>query len=389
MTVRAANTKATLRISDTRKEPGFVDPKGYDWTGLPTTLSELVVPVLIDAETVAVLCVDSPRLGNFTDDDQRLLETLAIHVGLALERLRHGDELETVARFSSENPSPVFRLDENGTILYANQASNALLQKWGCKVGGICPKFWQDLVTELLIHQTSKTVDIDLEERAYAIQLTPVLGAGYVNAYGRDITERTHMEKALQESEEKYRALVENSPNLIGIFQDGVLKYVNSAVILKLGWTYEELVSPSFDPIENVVSQKSRSLLKENVGKRLRGEDIAPYEISLTRKDGSEVPVLVRGAKIIYKQKPAIEFVFDDITERKLAENTLKQSEKRFREAMEATNDGLWDWNVETGEFYYSPAYYRMLGYEPGDFSTNIQFWLDHIHPDDRAWPYR
>ena len=94
---------------------------------------------------------------------------------------------------------------------------------------------------------------------------------------------------------------------------------------------------------------------------------------------------MATGAKIIYNQKPAIEFVFDDITERKLAENTLKKSENRFREAMEATNDGLWDWNVETDEAYFSPAYYRMLGYEPGDFSTNIQFWLDHIHPDDRA----
>ena len=158
------------------------------------------------------------------------------------------------------------------------------------------------------------------------------------------------MEKALQESEEKYRAIVENSPNMIGIFQDGVLKYINNVAILRLGWTYEELISPSFDPIENVVSQKSKSLLKENVGKRLRGEDVAPYEITLTRKDDSEVPVLVRGTKIIYNQKPAIEFVFDDITERKLAENTLTRSEKRFREAMEATNDGLWDWNVETDE---------------------------------------
>jgi len=58
------------------------------------------------------------------------------------------------------------------------------------------------------------------------------------------------------------------------------------------------------------------------VDKRLRDEDVAPYEISLTKKDGSEVPVLVRGANIIYHQKPAIEFVFDDITERKRLEGT-------------------------------------------------------------------
>ncbi|MGA2972677.1 MAG: PAS domain S-box protein [Candidatus Bathyarchaeia archaeon] len=363
MTVKAANTKTTLRISDTRKEPGFVDPKGYDWTGPPTALSELVVPVLIDAEAVAVLCVDSPRLGNFTDDDQRLLETLAIHVGSALERLRHEEELETIAKFPSENPSPVFRLNGDGTILFANQASNALLQIWGCKVGGICPKFWQDLVKELLTHQTSKTVDIDVGKRAYAIYLVPVVSAGYVNAYGRDITERTHMEKALQESEEKYRAIVENSPNLIGILQDGILKYVNNVAVLNLGWTDEELLSTSFDPIENAVSEKSRSVLKENIAKRLRGEPMAPYEVTLTRKDGSEVPVLVRAAKIIYNQRPAIEFVFDDITERKRDEEKLRESEERYHSLFDRMLDGIY-LSTHAGRFVdINPAFVKMFRY--------------------------
>ena len=156
------------------------------------------------------------------------------------------------------------------------------------------------------------------------------------------------MEKALQESEEKYRAMVENSPNLIGIVQDGVLKYINSAAILKLGWTYDELVSPSFDPIEKVVAPKSRSLLRENVGKRLRGEDVAPYEIILTRKDGSEVPVLVRGSKIIYNQKPAIEFVFDDITERKRMEEALVHERTVLRTLIDNLPDNVFVKDTES-----------------------------------------
>ena len=134
-------------------------------------------------------------------------------------------------------------------------------------------------------------------ERSLVDQNGKVIGS---IAIGRDITKRKQLEQQLQESEKKYRAMVENSPNLIGIFQDGVLKYVNNVGIHKLGWTYDELVSPSFDPIENIVSEKSRNLLKENVAKRFRGEDVGPYEISLTRKDGSEIPVVVRAARIIY-----------------------------------------------------------------------------------------
>jgi len=214
-------------------------------------------------------------------------------------------------------------------------------------------------------------------------------------AIGRDITKRKQLERQLQESEKKYRAIVENSPNLIGIFQDGVLKYVNNVGIHKLGWTYDELVSPSFDPIEKVVSEKSRNLLKANVAKRLRGEDVEPYKISLTRKDGSEIPVVVRAARIIYEARPAIQFSFTDLTERMVAEmkardaslysrNLIEASEERFRHAMEATSDGLWDWNVETGKIYYSPAYSRILGYEPSELQDDIQTWKELMHPDDR-----
>jgi len=74
-----------------------------------------------------------------------------------------------------------------------------------------------------------------------------------------------------------------------------------------------------------------------------------------------------------------------DITERKLAEATLRESEERFRQAMEATTDGLWDWNINSGDVYYSPAYSWMLGYDTAEFAERAESWTDHIHPDDRA----
>ena len=74
-----------------------------------------------------------------------------------------------------------------------------------------------------------------------------------------------------------------------------------------------------------------------------------------------------------------------DITERKRAEEALRESEERFRQAMEATNDGLWDWNVKSGDVYYSPAYSRILGYEAAEFANRAESWTDLLHPDDRA----
>lgn len=61
----------------------------------------------------------------------------------------------------------------------------------------------------------------------------------------------------------------------------------------------------------------------------------------------------------------------------------LQKSEERFRLAMEATNDGLWDWDIDTNSAYFSPGYYRILGYEADEFPMNAQEWTDRIHPDD------
>ena len=100
LAVKAALTKSTLRIADTRKEPEYVDPKGFDWRGAHTVLSELIVPVVISDETVAVLCVDSVHPDIFTAEDQTLIETLANHVASCLARLKHQEALRvSEARF--------------------------------------------------------------------------------------------------------------------------------------------------------------------------------------------------------------------------------------------------------------------------------------------------
>ncbi len=72
------------------------------------------------------------------------------------------------------------------------------------------------------------------------------------------------------------------------------------------------------------------------------------------------------------------------ISDRKQAENALRDSEERLTLALNATNDGLWDWNIETNSVYFSPQYYRMLGYQPDEMLASFDTWLNLLHPDDR-----
>jgi len=65
-------------------------------------------------------------------------------------------------------------------------------------------------------------------------------------------------------------------------------------------------------------------------------------------------------------------------------EDEFLHTETRFRYAMEATSDGIWDWDLATDNMYFSPTYFTMLGYEPGEFPSTSRSWIDLIHPDDR-----
>ncbi len=72
-----------------------------------------------------------------------------------------------------------------------------------------------------------------------------------------------------------------------------------------------------------------------------------------------------------------------DITKRKKDEKTLLISEKRLKITLDAVNEGVWDWNIPTGETVFSPSYYTMLGYKPFEFPQNYESWKKLVHPDD------
>ncbi len=76
--------------------------------------------------------------------------------------------------------------------------------------------------------------------------------------------------------------------------------------------------------------------------------------------------------------------LFTDITARVQSEQALWATKERLELAMDAGEHGFWDWNLDTDDIYFSPCYYTMLGYEPGELPMKRATWINLMHPEDR-----
>ena len=114
----------------------------------------------------------------------------------------------------------------------------------------------------------------------------------------------------------------------------------------------------------------------------------SPIEIHLKDKQGNLViceTVLVMLADETNQSMIRTISVYHDITDRFLAQQALRISQERLKLALDSTEDGLWDWNIDTGDCYFSPRWLEMLGYQPGDLPEHISAWEPLVHPDDRT----
>ena len=117
------------------------------------------------------------------ETNQRLSEEIA-------ERKLVEGELARIARFPSENPNPVLRVDGQGKILYANDAGQALLAEWRDQAGEKIPPDWVKQIQAALAEGAGQARDVSIGEQTFSLYIAPVVEAGYVNLYGQDVTAR-------------------------------------------------------------------------------------------------------------------------------------------------------------------------------------------------------
>ena len=204
---------------------------------------------------------------------------------------------------------------------------------------------------------------------------------------GEDITIRRQTEMALVQSEQKYRMLIENIPEVIwSADQTGKASYISANVEKITGFTPRELVAVSNEIWMNRVHvEDQEQLSKVFDGLITKGE---PYDIEyrFQRKDGVWIWIHDRALMTYEEDQKTFAFgSFSEITERKGWEKALMESEEKFRQLISSIDDVFWIVSHDWEDFIYlSPAYEKIWGRPVTQVYENSMAWTDSIHPDDK-----
>lgn len=182
-------------------------------------------------------------------------------------------------------------------------------------------------------------------------------GAGIIE----DITERRRSETALRESEEHYRSLVENADEAIIVIQDGKIKFVNARAVEAFGYSVQEFMAI---PVFELVHPEDRDMVVKRYLEKING-DAAPtrYTYRALHKKGLVAWIEISSILISWKGRPATLNLITDITDRKKAEDALREREEKYRTILESMEDGYFEQDLAGNFLFVNDSMSRIYGY--------------------------
>jgi len=210
-------------------------------------------------------------------------------------------------------------------------------------------------------------------------------GSAAVVGTAFDVSDRRRAQAAQRDRERRFRALIEHSSDVVSVIGiDARLIYVGPSVSRVLGYAPQDLEGRS---ILDLIHADDHAVMRQGMRDAMAhpGQPIT-VEYRLQHADGSWRWMEGVGTNLLHE--PMVGGIIAnvrDVTDRRRAEDLLRESEQRFALAVDGAKDGIWDWNLQSDEFYMSPRMREILELRGDEKSRVGHLFGQRVHPDDLA----
>jgi PAS domain S-box-containing protein len=314
---------------------------------------------LYDAET------DLLSFPYFVDEEDQRPEPLRPGRGMTGYVLRTGKPLLATAE-------AIERLESSGEL----QSLGAPSVDWV----GVPLRVRNETIGVLAVQSYSGTVRYGETERDIL---------GYVSTQVAQAIDRKRAEQELRESQRKLFTLTSNLPGMAYRCANDVhwtMEFVSEGCFPLTGYHPPDLVANRVVTYEQIIDPQDRQGVREAVEEALAGRRAFEFTYRIRTASGARKWVWERGGGVFSPEGRllAIEGFIADISERRKAEEALRQSEERYRLALQATQEIMYDWDVPNDTFFWNPNLTGVLGYTPQEMAALEQA-MSRVHPEDVA----
>jgi PAS domain S-box-containing protein len=257
------------------------------------------------------------------DKDGNIIGTFGISRDITERKLAE-ETINILAKFPSENPDPVLRVDMNGRLLYANEASYRVLTL-KLQIGKKIPSVLRKVIAEAMKGGIKKIIDTEHDQRIISFNIVPVEEAGYANLYGRDITERKLAEAKLLQSYVFSESLLKTIPFGMDIVDE-------TGTVLFQSDNFKRLFG------EEAIGEKCWEIYRDDKKQcsdcpLIKGISIGETEAYESHGVLNNRIFEISHTGMMYNGKRAMLEIFQDITERIVKEEELIKSKEKAEES--------------------------------------------------------
>lgn len=257
-------------------------------------------------------------------------DELRKRTGNLAERRQFEERLQQLATFPAESPNPILRIAQDGTILYANAASQPVLSLWQCRTGHAVPPDWQKRLKDAAASGINREYELPCGERIFSLLIASIPGASYVNLYGQDITGRKRSEAALRRERDFAESLIETAQAIVLVLdRSGRILRFNGYFEKLTGYRLEEVAGD--DWFDTCLPPADRPRVREAFAHTLDDTDAFTNNIhSIVTKAGQqrEIQWFNKGLRDADGKVLGILAIGHDITPLRSAQQRALQAER-------------------------------------------------------------